>query len=444
MTKRQNGLKPTQKESASQRRKKLIAVPEIISISALFLAASLLVSSYFGKNIISLFIFSPNDGWCLNNQTGIGVHCFGDFGAPLTFSGHGLNGFYSSTVVSQYPPLNYYLFAIFRFIATHFTYRSSLALFLLIMLGGFLASFFNAMSRPHITKIEKFSYSVGLLSLLPIIMTLDRGNIIGYTLPLLFLYSSQNSHISKTRRILSVCLLVNLKPQFILLLIWKFRGNKWKEAVEEFVAIVLSYLFFFFVGAPKYFLQNIKIFVHSLLNYGNIDFNRQYPYNYSFAQGIHNFQSAFFGREIFPGLTSYEAILFSIVVLLCIIWNRKYLSSSLTIFLVIPLIFLIPTLSFAYYSLVLVPLVVSENNIFSLDFPKAVGGKMAKYTFIFCVLITILPIYLGNDMLGVARNPYNVIQILLPSLWAVTYAIFILSTVWRKINPKNQIATKLK
>jgi len=32
-------------------------------------------------------------------------------------------------------------------------------------------------------------------------------------------------------------------------------------------------------------------------------------------------------------------------------------------------------------------------------------------------------------MLGVANNPYNVFQILVPGAWVITYSVFVMSTI---------------
>jgi hypothetical protein len=404
-------------------------VLDLVSLSAFFLAFALLISSYFGKNILSLFIFSANDGWCLNNAVGVGSHCFGDFGAPLNFAGEGIDHFYSSGVTALYPPLNYYIFAFFHYLAVNFSYSTSLYIYLMVTSFGFLITFSAALKHLILNKLRIIIYSLGLISLLPIIMTLDRGNIVGFALPILYLYIYSKKNTKKWKRILLSCMLINLKPQFVLLLIWKIKKGEWKEFAEEIIAASFSYAFLFFIGSPRNLVHNIQIFVNSILNYSKIDFNVQYPYNYSFAQGIHNLSSAIFGINLTPGLAAELGVFFSGLVLLGIIVSKNYLSSSTFLTLLLPILFLIPNLSYPYYSLVLLPLLITEENVFTLRFPHLKADKLLKSLFIFCVLITVLPIYLGNDMLGIAKNPYNSIQIFLPCAWVLTYTVVIVEAL---------------
>jgi hypothetical protein len=76
-------LKPQGQNASldSTRKLGIFGLPEVISISALLLTLGLFISSYFERNLLEFLSYFPSDGWCLNDQRGLGVHCFGDFGA---------------------------------------------------------------------------------------------------------------------------------------------------------------------------------------------------------------------------------------------------------------------------------------------------------------------------------------------------------------------------
>ena len=405
-------------------------LPEVISISAFLLTLSLFTSSYFERNLLQLFIFHPSDGWCLNNQNGIGVHCFGDFGANLVSSSQGLDYFYgSSSLTRQYPPLNYYLYAFFHFLAANTNYRTSLLLFLMIMTIGILIPTLSILRKSGLSRIKFILAALGSLSLLPVIVTLDRGNSVGLAIPFLFFYIYPKDPSNRLKRLLFISILSNLKPHFVLILLIRFRRRKWRESFEEIVAITGSFAVLLLVGSPANAGINLRNFLGAILSYGKADLNQQYPYNYSFTQGLHNITTGVFKVEYDQVTTSLCANLLAAIVLILVLWNRENLSQPVVATLILPLIMLIPGLSYPYYSIVLIPILIAQSNVFAVHFPIRIGGNVTKVLFIGSFMLSILPLYIGNDMLGVASNPHNVFQILVPSAWVITYSVFVMSTI---------------
>lgn len=405
-------------------------LPEVISISAFLLTLNLFISSYFGRNLLQLFIFHPSDGWCLNNQRGLGVHCFGDFGANLISASQGLDYFYgSNSLTRQYPPMNYYLYSFFHWLATNTSYKVSLLLFLMIMSAGILIPILFILRKAKLPAFKIVVITLGSFSLLPIIFTLDRGNSVGLAIPFLFFYIYQKESASKFKRLFLISILSNIKPHFALILLLRFRLRKWRESAEELIAVAASYALFFFIGSPANTVMNITNFFNAILNYGKIDLNQQYPYNYSFTQGVHNIATGIFQVQASQATTSLYANLLAVLVMILIVWKKENLGHPATAALLLPLIMLIPGLSYPYYSIVLIPILIAKTNIFDLHFPMEIGGKIMKLLFSSCLMLCILPLYIGNDMLGIATNSYNVFQILIPGAWVITYSFFVLSTL---------------
>ena len=409
-------------------------IPQIIMVAAFFLALSLLISSYFARNVLSLMIYVPNDGWCLNSQRGIGAHCFGDFGANIFSSGSGLDGFYGpGSLTRQYGPLNYFIFAFFRAISLILSYKISLIIYLLIMIFGLISPIVATMRQEKKSKFETYLVAFGSLSLLPVIMTIDRGNSVGLLVPFLFFYIFPRKELSRSKRLLLISTLSNIKPQLVLLILLRFRQKNWKASAEELGAVGISYFLLFFIGSPKHLLNNVIVFFHALLNYGTFDLDRQYPYNYSFAQGLHNIVSGVFGLSLSFKSTTEIALLLTALVLFSILFNRKSLSVEVAATLILPLLMLIPNLSYPYYSVVLMPLLISKKDHYSLEFPRIIGGRPTRALFSLSLMVSFLPIYIGNDMLGIANNSYNSVQIMLPGLWVLTYTFFVVSTAIQRI-----------
>jgi hypothetical protein len=396
------------------------------SVSLVALVFGLFIGSYFQRNLLEEFIFQPADGWCYKNQNVLGVHCFGDFGAPVNFTYHGLNGFYSSPVTSVYPPLNFYIFDFFRQLASIFDYRTSVMIYESLMLIGILVPIYYLFIKIAVSRMKALSITLGVLGFLPVIMTLDRGNIIGFSVPLLFYYLFSKTE-NRWKRILALCLLVGIKPHFIILVILNLKKSRWRTAIFEVGSVAATYFILFFIGAPSHSFKNIFIWISSLKSYANVDLGRQFPYNYSFAQGGYNWLNFLTGKS--PSLHSCTilAIALGVISMFVLVAKSKRLSREILLILIIPLVFLIPSLSYAYYSIALLPIVFLEESPLMAKFPIEIGGKLLKIVYFASLLASIAPIYIGNDIFGIAKNSLNCMQIIVPSLWLLTYGIFVLS-----------------
>jgi hypothetical protein len=418
----------SQSKAANAKTLGIFGVHELISLAGFCLVTTLFIASYFGRNVLSLFIFAPNDGWCLENEPGIGIHCFGDFGAVLASTAKGFDGFYAGeSVVQSYPPLNFYIYKAFHILATISSYRISLVVFLIFLIAALLTPAMLSLTRSENSTVRNILISLGTLTFLPFIMTLDRGNSLGLAIPLLFVYLYPRNKLGEFKKTLVLILLVNLKPQFILLMFLEFRRITWQLKFQKLFLVTSSYLLLFLVGSPRNTFTNIISFLNAIRDYGNLDLSRQFPYNYSFGQGIYNIFSNAFGVKLSSSYTSTFALILSATSLSLFIWKKAVNTEEIRIVLLIPLIFLIPGLSFAYYSVILMVLVLNNKNIFTLEFPRSIGGQVTQKLFIGSLLLTILPLYIGNDLLGTGDNDLNAVQIFLPSAWVVTYMFMAVS-----------------
>jgi len=171
-----------------------------------------------------------------------------------------------------------------------------------------------------------------------------------------------------------------------------------------------------------------------LLNYGDTDLSRQYPYNYSFTQGIHNLASGLFGAELSTNAVAIIALALSCSAIGVIIYESRNSQVNINAGFILPLIFLIPGLSFAYYSVILIPLLAPGVDFMKSVIPKSIGGEVTKICYTFCLLSTLLPIYLGNDLLGIATNSLNSVQLLIPAFWVICYTVLIFSFILNKFH----------
>ena len=92
---------------------------------------NIFVTSYTNIKVTDSVSYSLNDGWCDPKTQGFGVHCFGDYYAPLKFANSQLpwNG-----VISNYPPFAFVILKPLAYLNENSQGRISLFVYLSIML----------------------------------------------------------------------------------------------------------------------------------------------------------------------------------------------------------------------------------------------------------------------------------------------------------------------
>jgi len=396
-----------------------------LKLSLPLIVGCVFISSYYNINILNIFINPSLDGGCYENQPGMGIHCFGDFGYTLSYVSNGFNGYWESPG-SHYPPLTFYVFTFFKLIAQYSTYQLSLAVYLFLLITSCLFPAYKFYKLKN-TKKESLLFALTSLGLLPVIMTLDRGNLIGLCVPLVLYYITQlNSPKQKKKtQIFVFCFLVGLKPQFLLLTLINFGEKQRLNRIRELLFAGMSYLVLFLIGSPLHVFSNIELFIKGLLSYGAIDFDKLYSYNYTFAQGIHNLL-LLFNIHISPSATIGLSLLFSAIVLIVLALNYRTLSTYERAIYVVPLIFLVPSVSYAYYSVILLPLAFLSENTEASGFSRKLESRGLNSYVRAPFFLTITPLYIGGNWFGSVGNPYNLVQQAVPSIWFIYYLILIL------------------
>ena len=395
-----------------------------LKLSLPLIVGCLFISSYFNVNFLTVFINPSLDGGCYENQPGLGIHCFGDFGHSLSSVSNGFNGYWES-LNSHYPPLTFYVFSFFKLIAQYTTYQVSLCIYLFLLIACCLFPAYKFLRRKN-TRKESILFALASIGLLPVIMTIDRGNLVGLCIPLLSYYLIQlNSPKQKKKtQIFVYCLLVGLKPQFFLLILINFGREQRLDRIKEILFTGMSYLVLFLIGSPLHILSNIELFLKGLQGYGAISFDKLYSYNYTFAQGIHNLLHLF-TFQISTSITIGLSLLLSVIILIVFVLKYSALSTYERIIYIVPLVFLIPSVSYAYYSVILLPLAfLAENTEVNGLNRKKESRSLNLYVRV-PFFLTITPLYILGNWFGLAGNPYNLIQQAVPSIWVIYYSIVI-------------------
>ena len=192
---------------------------------------------------------------------------FMDFFNPLYWSRH--QGVYTEWR-SVYPPINFLFLGMLYDLAggdtglnDPFSVRGALQGMRWFLLASYLllpALVVCDRSWRGINATDRALVYVCALSSTPMLFGLERGNLIIFALPLVVLLLSP----SPWQRLLSISLLINLKPYFVLLVLLPIMRRNW----DEFL-LVLLFTFLVFVGSGLFVDQQFYMMLPNLIGFAS-------------------------------------------------------------------------------------------------------------------------------------------------------------------------------
>ena len=326
---------------------------------------SFFLSSYFQIRLTETLIFKADDGWCNTESQGIGNHCFGDFSAFMTSK---MDDPWSNSNTA-YPPFSIIFFSLFKFIYS-LSNESNLALFsylFLLQLSCILPVFYFV--RCGISKLQATVLSVFFLLLAPALMVIDRGNNIGFSVPLIFyayIFAIQKkySHFQ-----FAVLILTLLKPQFALLSLFLLVINQKRLFTIYFFNTTIAYSLSFLLFGPRDFLKNIFNWFLNLFYYQSyVDMPTVFPTNISFSNLVSLFfflagkANVAFGELLTkvtsnPKVFTFTSLFFLSLFMVALFLRRRSMNEIQVLTAILIVIIMTPTVSFAYYLAVLLPFI---------------------------------------------------------------------------------------
>jgi hypothetical protein len=321
----------------------------------LLLAAALnsLISSWLLFPISSALSFRVNDGWCMPPAEGIGTHCFGDFYYPASIS---LSGNPWENVGMPYPPWAIWIFVPFRLLNMA---RSNCGFYayLLLSIVAILFPVLHIYFKEHtLSKLQAVYVSSIIIFCAPVLIAVDRGNPIVFTVPIIYLLLRSLNNTLRAEYLIYASLLFQLKPQLgiiSLLAIRLFGLKTWtKWLIMNVVFMVLPFAIYGhralinFVGWLKQMIS-----FQDTLNTGLI-----YPVNLSIVNTL-NIPIKVLNLRINSVLLSLIIAIFALALLGLIFSKSKERSvnSSFVALLIFPLVFM--STSYHYYLIVFIPIV---------------------------------------------------------------------------------------
>lgn len=251
---------------------------------------------------------------------------FMDFFNPMIYAIHG-DAY--TTYQSIYPPLNFIVLKIFHSLFNGSEINNAIALrdssnhmvfgwvflYLLIPFLVIRTDHWRSFKRDEKLLI----YLVVVLSF-PMLFSLERGNLILLSLiPLAYVFSAQI-----WVRLISIAILVNLKPYFILLFLAYLTQRKWKEMAYAILVTTLIFL----VSGLIYDASHFILIVRNLISFGGSSNPLSILEVINFSSSISMFSFIASKKLItIPFLEHYPTILYIVVKLVEILKWTLIISS---------------------------------------------------------------------------------------------------------------------
>jgi hypothetical protein len=386
------------------------------AIYAMFAVLGIYLSSYFRFDPTATISVVVEDGWCNAKEQGIGLHCFGDFYYTLGFVNLP-NPWIGSPF--PYPPLAAFLFKPFVFLFEQtpntpwalLTYLFVLAIAIVFVPYHISKKFqFN-----HRNSFVVFAFTI---SATPILIAMDRGNVIILIFPLMYLFlMAEIENRSKVSFIFWV-MMVLIKPQMSILGLIYFRNKQIKRGM---INLSLGFILFLcsFILYPSNIVGNVKSFFSQLIFYQDyVVTGMLYPINVSMGNTLSLLQRIFF--DSVPSSTVLN--LLSLILLVSIALKSYFAPSKPSIQIISLLalaVILFPQVSFSYYLILLLPVLLiaisthidlnriqKVRSLSTLEFQveHLFESKWIRYFLLLYLLPIQIPLSLFMDVTAISTN----------------------------------------
>jgi hypothetical protein len=365
-------------------------------------------------NIAEMMSFSRADSHCVGDGPLSRYHCFGDFGYPIEIVRSG-KSIWGESYANPTPVLSHIIFLGISFLLAHVNYSLVITGFLIFL--GF-CMYFPFIKSGVFKNQRLYILSTFPLTTAPFLITLDRGNNIAWTLPLIYLFVSTKAENSKLQNFYLIVLTL-IRPQFVVLILIYLAKRHYKKSCVVIMTIIGAHIALLMVWDYKNWFQNGKDNLQQMLNY-NDGVPGLWPPSLSAARGLRTvFDILHLNNSYTTQIINFAGVTLALIFAAKLLSYKKILTNIQLIFLILPLIFIVPKMTWAYYTcLLLIPLAFILSNQISL-FEIGYGSKKRGYLYIIALLTSILPI-----CLPIWENT-NIFQNLIPIFWIIVFLHFI-------------------
>lgn len=196
----------------------------------------LIALSYAGTSLTEQVSFRIDDGWCPDGTTGVGQHCWADFGFPYQRGGFS-EVYTDGNMAAANTPLTVLTFEYLRFLP----YRVGLAVVLLVISLSILVTAYLGSRHMDRVRVSAVILVAGI-GTAGSIASLDRANWIGTFPILLYVYAVAIHRGHPTLSVISLGLLVSLKFWAIILVIPLLVRRQWVTILFLIPLVLMLYV----------------------------------------------------------------------------------------------------------------------------------------------------------------------------------------------------------
>jgi hypothetical protein len=343
-----------------------------------------IAGSYLSIEIYSSKSFRSSDGWCNPVSQGLGSHCWADYYYPifLVFSldnpwlEHG----------NPYPGAS-----LIPFIVTHLLgsvtglTQAGLVIYLgtmTLLIGWSVWAGTKGLAlEPRLILFTTLTFFSP-----PLISALDRGNSVGFIIPLLvWLYWSLRNK-SENQGMLAIILLTLVKPHFAVLLFILLLRGQITTLIKGVILGGTIHVLGFLVVAGDRFPVNIYDWLSRLVAYQNYtSVENGWPQNISFAQALYSVTSLFPGQDssspILAFLGDYQGmigpiVLLSVITIITIF--RQSLKDVQVAIILTSLVAMTSSTSWYYYAIFSIPALLAVTQMKFEQGPSGLNGQQEQ------------------------------------------------------------------
>lgn len=325
--------------------------------------------SYFGLDTFYSRSFLGADTWCDPSIQGLGVHCWGDYySLTLAFT---LNP--ESPYLGEYPtayaPAGLLFMQAFNQVGL---FLGQPAMGLVLYLGLMISTIsWSIWKGTFGLKLESRLVLFATLTLFapPIIMVLDRGNTVGFLVPLLIWYFQALRDGKNSQIIVAVALMSIIKPHFGVMVIALFISGKVLVALKTALIVAMVNILPFLVIWGNEFLTFMNQWLLVFFGYQGVSSpSNPFPTNVSFshsiliiATGLSNSGLGDFTLFLSWVEKGYGLIGFAVgvtLLLMVFVFRLNFTQTQISI-LVVSCISLLSGTTFLYYAVFVIPVLLT-------------------------------------------------------------------------------------
>jgi hypothetical protein len=382
----------------------------------LSLIITVLIPSYFPILIARQLVFYGADSNCVTNGAAFGNHCFGDFGALI--NGLKLDGKLWIDLGTPYPPFNLMLMDFFNILTSLPSPGILLTFYITTLIVSMSLPIWWATARLGILKRILIT-SIFSISTIPGIATIDRGNNLVWSLPFLYKGLIEISQGNFRRSIPFMALAISLRPQLAIFAILYLLARQMQSLLKLIFATMTIYLVSFMYFSGFDIRQTVIKYTEGVLSYGS-GIPATWPPNLGLARGLKSiFEMANWNVPDDQTIMIGNFILLLVLVKIVLLNRRDKVEE--TIFILIPIIFLVSAMTWAYYGVYLFVGIAVMIHFKSSNFRIGSGNRSLGNAYLICTGITLSPLFLPFRL-----NYENFTQYLVPISWTLFYLAFIL------------------